>query len=177
MAGGSSPLSRGIRVGCRRGTATAGIIPALAGNTSGSLTSGGQLMDHPRSRGEYTGPSRRRCTGRGSSPLSRGILGRRRRPRACERIIPALAGNTPAPRAAEGRCTDHPRSRGEYRRSRAAAVSRSGSSPLSRGILCYPAKQPSLYGIIPALAGNTAGRQNGAATKTDHPRSRGEYCR
>ena len=50
-----------------------------------------------------------------------------------------------------------------------------GSSPLSRGILsCHPIKLGAL-GIIPALAGNTAGLGKGLYEVGDHPRSRGEY--
>ena len=50
---GSSPLSRGIPIQAARGSRTAGIIPALAGNTPirRPMTRGSR--DHPRSRGEY----------------------------------------------------------------------------------------------------------------------------
>ena len=51
--GGSSPLSRGIRLSALRLSVVEGIIPALAGNTGGRLVGAPRLGDHPRSRGEY----------------------------------------------------------------------------------------------------------------------------
>ena len=111
----------------------------------------------------------------GSSPLSRGI------PYAIEvllddcGIIPALAGNTD-PRPHQGRAEpDHPRSRGEYLLSCSLTCSIWGSSPLSRGIHTGHVDPKYQGGIIPALAGNTPARAEGAIRRRDHPRSRGEY--
>ena len=54
---------------------------------------------------------------------------------------------------------------------------RGGSSPLSRGIPPpVPGAQPPA-GIIPALAGNTGVGGGVIRRPSDHPRSRGEYCR
>ena len=53
---------------------------------------------------------------------------------------------------------------------------RTGSSPLSRGILYQRLLHDGLAGIIPALAGNTQSSTGKCCTKKDHPRSRGEYC-
>ena len=50
---GSSPLSRGILIGGRGRLVEVGIIPALAGNTSGMSPAQFRATDHPRSRGEY----------------------------------------------------------------------------------------------------------------------------
>ncbi len=50
-----------------------------------------------------------------------------------------------------------------------------GSSPLSRGILRESNASPNLWGIIPALAGNTTTSSHCRDTSGDHPRSRGEY--
>ena len=50
-----------------------------------------------------------------------------------------------------------------------------GSSPLSRGIHTSANKPGVLYGIIPALAGNTRGGRAASCRRADHPRSRGEY--
>ena len=90
-------------------------------------------------------------------------------------IIPALAGNTTWPGTWTIGRKDHPRSRGEYRLVENTALAKSGSSPLSRGIL--GGGQPSLVavGIIPALAGNTDRPKGPDRYKWDHPRSRGEY--
>ena len=140
----------------------------------------------------------------GSSPLSRGIQSPNRQPQYRRRIIPALAGNTFRGAADWDRCTDHPRSRGEYCGLAAGGIPISGSSPLSRGILARRmargsqgrikrrgrgvgssplsrgirgcgATRGSTPGIIPALAGNTAIASIRSCSASDHPRSRGEY--
>ena len=110
---GSSPLSRGIRTGGSDDDQHGRIIPALAGNTPSRCRSSARHPDHPRSRGEYLSARFVEWMMAGSSPLSRGILdGARLHRRPC-RIIPALAGNTPARRRRPARGRDHPRSRGE----------------------------------------------------------------
>ena len=93
-AGGSSPLSRGIRSCTGPARILRGIIPALAGNTRTLPRRPRPFTDHPRSRGEYRIMDPSRTISPGSSPLSRGIrdIGPCRSPPA--RIIPALAGNT-----------------------------------------------------------------------------------
>ena len=131
----------------------------------------------------------------GPSPLSRGIpnrLQRLRRPMgiiplsrgippfsspSCRvsRIIPALAGNTCDLLKMSTRCTDHPRSRGEYISTSLAEDYRVGSSPLSRGILRPRLLYQIPRGIIPALAGNTRRSFGSIRRLPDHPRSRGEY--
>ena len=151
---GSSPLSRGIRKKLIIDFEIVRIIPALAGNTRDPQPRPRRRQDHPRSRGEYA-PF---CGGcgmcAGSSPLSRGILMSASQHLRRDRIIPALAGNTPAASSPATGWRDHPRSRGEYvveddtefvgegsSRSRGeysgrrcATRSPHGSSPLSRGI-------------------------------------------
>ena len=70
---GSSPLSRGIPAGAPRSVPAPGIIPALAGNTSGAPGKTRCVSDHPRSRGEYLVTCFMILGLLGSSPLSRGI--------------------------------------------------------------------------------------------------------
>ena len=113
MAAGSSPLTRGKRIGESVAHATARLIPAHAGKTCTMRRATPTCEAHPRSRGEN-----RRLHGldeerTGSSPLTRGKrLALAARPRA-RRLIPAHAGKTlllpflPPSRPA------HPRSRGE----------------------------------------------------------------
>ena len=151
------------------------IIPALAGNTVHARSAEWTAGDHPRSRGEYFGGGAVVDVGEGSSPLSRGILGRGGRPRTGERIIPALAGNTPRPAQADPRRRDHPRSRGEYGASEGFDTIEDGSSPLSRGIPLLKILGLGAARIIPALAGNTTFPSRARTATTDHPRSRGEY--
>ena len=50
-----------------------------------------------------------------------------------------------------------------------------GSSPLSRGIRTVWTVHLTVWGIIPALAGNTILFRNKWVATADHPRSRGEY--
>ena len=151
----SPPLSRGI---LRRGPGVeqhAGIIPALAGNTSVPGPGRGVWGDHPRSRGEYYNTQYLSYCGCGSSPLSRGIpldvCAMYSRPR----IIPALAGNTCQSARNAALAWDHPRSRGEYRFDPRPGQVERGSSPLSRGIPTCRAAAGVRGRIIPALAGNT----------------------
>ena len=153
---GSSPLSRGIRLCGHHSTLPRGIIPALAGNTECGTGSRPCPWDHPRSRGEYRQQSTESSRNSGSSPLSRGILAGVDEDQSVVRIIPALAGNTAAAQPVRHPTMDHPRSRGEYLRRRCRVCPRGGSSPLSRGIRWRYRSYKRLYGIIPALAGNTA---------------------
>ena len=175
IAWGSSPLSRGIHRIRYWPWRRKGIIPALAGNTVLLRAEQTGVLDHPRSRGEYCMMAPCSVVRKGSSPLSRGILVVNIHHNKRHRIIPALAGNTASPEASPRTFTDHPRSRGEYVAADWALIRHAGSSPLSRGILSSPFRTCAARGIIPALAGNTFGRQPSAATGPDHPRSRGEY--
>ena len=114
-------------------------------------------------------------SGRGSSPLSRGIHLASTSGHTPGGIIPALAGNTKDPMNSPSIPKDHPRSRGEYSVVPIPANREAGSSPLSRGIRAYEQYGVIPPGIIPALAGNTSTHTAPAVSSTDHPRSRGEY--
>ena len=174
---GSSPLSRGIRSQSGRRTAAIRIIPALAGNTTRGKWNTAKPRDHPRSRGEYSHHPIVAYSACGSSPLSRGIRSFVLGCLAARRIIPALAGNTRTSAPVRHGDSDHPRSRGEYTVPAVLAVINLGSSPLSRGIRSQSGRRTAAIRIIPALAGNTSRTDPVAASRTDHPRSRGEYSR
>ena len=58
-----------------------------------------------------------------------------------------------------------------------AESSRSGSSPLARGLHSPASETTRLRGIIPARAGFTPLSRMERSTVPDHPRSRGVYCR
>ena len=172
---GSSPLARGLPqlrlaedagdgiIPARAGftvfvlsrVAFRGIIPARAGFTVFVRFAFSFLWDHPRSRGVYGHPR---------------VL-RRRRPG----IIPARAGFTRTGRSPPRTATDHPRSRGVYCLFSARAMSRSGSSPLARGLQTLKASFRGRGGIIPARAGFTPRPVRRRAARQDHPRSRGVY--
>ena len=90
-------------------------------------------------------------------------------------IIPALAGNTNLGKSIQAGAKDHPRSRGEYAVTFCPLLTKTGSSPLSRGIHILVQGMRVTRGIIPALAGNTPRYRGLSKLLTDHPRSRGEY--
>ena len=98
------------------------------------------------------------------------------RSRPDHRIIPARAGFTgePPPGRRPGR--DHPRSRGVYPSPTCPTPTRSGSSPLARGLLSADAIHTIRPGIIPARAGFTHRPGRPGRRPRDHPRSRGVYA-
>ena len=97
---GSSPRSRGTRLGPTGSCPTGRFIPALAGNTNTTSTRIPPMAVHPRARGEHGRSAIPRSSQCGSSPRSRGTRAIRLTPQPETRFIPALAGNTsPAGRA------------------------------------------------------------------------------
>ena len=111
---GSSPLARGLRRPDRRRLAADRIIPARAGSTYKAVGWMSLSEDHPRSRGVYDNLRRGQAGRNGSSPLARGLLIQRRRPKSNEGIIPARAGSTSVAAYSAKIIADHPRSRGVY---------------------------------------------------------------
>ena len=153
-------------------------------------------LDHPRSRGVYTGepgdlrssiwiiPARAGFTGsyRSSSrrtrdhPRSRGVYRNDgAHPSFCWRIIPARAGFTLIPVHTAEMTGDHPRSRGVYVGQASLAHLSEGSSPLARGLRMTKSVGRIEAGIIPARAGFTSSAGPTGPWKADHPRSRGVY--
>ena len=70
---GSSPLARGLPDEHRPIPAPRGIIPARAGFTYSRVSRETCEPDHPRSRGVYADSASSSASGRGSSPLARGL--------------------------------------------------------------------------------------------------------
>ena len=136
-------------------SAAGGIIPARAGFTRCRPPFARNIADHPRSRGVYRGTSRRAST--------------------WTRIIPARAGFTGHEDLHTHSVGDHPRSRGVYGLAGKNRDSRSGSSPLARGLLGRVVQRVRVHGIIPARAGFTISSKRPPLTHRDHPRSRGVY--
>ena len=172
---GSSPLARGL-LRCGPGRRGSGrIIPARAGFTARTRSTGDRRTDHPRSRGVYgspcvgarAGPDHPRSRGvytdtgpewnpaPGSSPLARGLRPRQHVGHAAQGIIPARAGFTSGGRLSVRAVADHPRSRGVY-------VRRPGCGAIP-------------FWIIPARAGFTGRAGLSRLGWRDHPRSRGVY--
>ena len=111
----------------------------------------------------------------GSSPRSRGTRPRRLgRGRSC-RFIPALAGNTPMPKARPDEEPVHPRARGEHAGTSSWRPTTIGSSPRSRGTRRSAHSLDNVCRFIPALAGNTCCLSSDPTSRTVHPRARGEH--
>mgnify|MGYP001005409779 CR=1 FL=1 len=113
---GSSPLARGLPLAGGLHAPHHRIIPARAGFTPPRGWAAGAARDHPRSRGVYDVDSVGLGIGEGSSPLARGLLEVGEHPPPGGGIIPARAGFTSGPGDGHDQRTDHPRSRGVYRR-------------------------------------------------------------
>ena len=91
---GSSPLTRGKRLGEVPEELLRRLIPAHAGKTSPGSRRRAPMTAHPRSRGENRFYLPRPKRPRGSSPLTRGKLLTDRRPFRRRGLIPAHAGKT-----------------------------------------------------------------------------------
>ena len=111
---------------------------------------------------------------RGSSPLTRGKRGGRRKGRNVRRLIPAHAGKTCSWPDRSLRKTAHPRSRGENGSSSRVVKRVAGSSPLTRGKLGLNLTLTGCLRLIPAHAGKTKKYRRLCGLKSAHPRSRGE---
>ena len=110
---GSSPLTRGKRLGEAVAVGRVGLIPAHAGKTTRGAPLSFLAGAHPRSRGENPLLCVAAVASFGSSPLTRG----KRRSYVMGffqgRLIPAHAGKTRRYFMEAGRLPAHPRSRGE----------------------------------------------------------------
>ena len=155
MLRGSSPLARGLPHCTAPYTCSRGIIPARAGFTGGAPAESDGPGDHPRSRGVYVSSRWTSRSGRGSSPLARGLPELLRNTVSRFRIIPARAGFTSTRSVVLGGGSDHPRSRGVYRTRATATLSPQGSSPLARGLHSVGGPYGRGFRIIPARAGFT----------------------
>ncbi|PLS27331.1 hypothetical protein CGZ88_0858 [Bifidobacterium anseris] len=172
---GSSPRLRGAPEHHGRRREWRGIIPALAGSTSSALSTARTNWDHPRACGEHQTETGRQAWQSGSSPRLRGARVLCGQAWGAHGIIPALAGSTRSRLMCRAAPRDHPRACGEHTTRRSVMHPCQGSSPRLRGA-------PKLWyvwlasnGIIPALAGSTAGIPVTLTSKRDHPRACGEH--
>ena len=152
---GSSPHVRGTPLTTFGGIPANGIIPACAGNTSGSPWRAVGARDHPRMCGEHLGKQLKAVSHAGSSPHVRGTLGRQCANTHPMGIIPACAGNTSRRSKAYRMVWDHPRMCGEHYAYDSADITGMGSSPHVRGTPLMQRLRDEVGGIIPACAGNT----------------------
>ena len=130
---GSSPLTRGGPGVLTMRRTMRGLIPAYAGRTRSSAASSAPIRAHPRLRGADVMCVLVFRVLWGSSPLTRGgpLVATSIQPP--ERLIPAYAGRTASGDEYSTARTAHPRLRGADRLPPVFTVTRSGSSPLTRG--------------------------------------------
>ena len=152
---GSSPLTRGKRVGRSTRHRVDGLIPAHAGKTPHHDPHAHHRRAHPRSRGENSAPASAMLTAAGSSPLTRGKHDGSRPIATLTGLIPAHAGKTHTQAAHLHPHRAHPRSRGENFCGCSAPDADWGSSPLTRGKRRSRQLSRSRSGLIPAHAGKT----------------------
>ena len=175
LAHGSSPHTRGARMGRVHDPRRRRIIPAYAGSTTATAPLARKGRDHPRIRGEHQPTHDTPATTRGSSPHTRGARIGSAAPATSVGIIPAYAGSTTtnAPYHLAG--ADHPRIRGEHEPNTNDAQSEAGSSPHTRGARAPETAPRGRRRIIPAYAGSTAPAYAPRLRGADHPRIRGEH--
>ena len=152
---GTSPRTRGKRVGIMRQILGFGNIPAHAGKTGTSQAECRTGPEHPRARGENRAAWLKLRKSYGTSPRTRGKLHRVHAGVENVRNIPAHAGKTPLTTNQRPLWGEHPRARGENPTIASREWNDHGTSPRTRGKR-HPAKtHAARRGNIPAHAGKT----------------------
>ena len=172
---GSSPPTRGTPHPDLYLPPKSRFIPAYAGNTEPPSGYVGPVPVHPRLRGEHQVPGGAHHQRIGSSPPTRGTRDTCISPEPDGRFIPAYAGNTLRRPRAGAQWPVHPRLRGEHCSSSVSDVSKSGSSPPTRGTRLKGNSQTAEVWFIPAYAGNTRFTGWPVPQAAVHPRLRGEH--
>ena len=170
---GSSPRMRGKPVARQYPIGRGRIIPAHAGQTNRPRGIRGQGADHPRACGANSSARRISGASHGSSPRMRGKRVRVLLELGVNRIIPAHAGQTIAPRYQQTMCPDHPRACGANRQKKLPTPRQNGSSPRMRGKRRLLFVFHCFLRIIPAHAGQTRFSPRAAGHTSDHPRACG----
>ena len=174
---GSSPHTRGARIGDAAPLDSNGIIPAYAGSTIRAKAYDPNRSDHPRIRGEHARAADAIARAIGSSPHTRGARVRVSTSFARWWIIPAYAGSTKPEPVTVSLPADHPRIRGEHVPDPSQPAPANGSSPHTRGALSEVRQIAEEARIIPAYAGSTPFIAAPPRMDRDHPRIRGEHRR
>ena len=171
---GSPPHARGRLRHDGRPYAAFRITPACAGKTPAFPRAGHLAADHPRMRGEDIQDNQNEEVQEGSPPHARG---RRSWPGVVSGstgITPACAGKTAQRKTRGTTRSDHPRMRGEDTSLMGTPSGSQGSPPHARGRHVLSGQLELRLGITPACAGKTSALGGQTASKTDHPRMRGE---
>ena len=152
---GSSPHVRGTPPWPRCGPPAARFIPARAGNTGATRSTGGAGTVHPRTCGEHGRSTYDSHGASGSSPHVRGTPSFFLSLSRIARFIPARAGNTASWRGGASRASVHPRTCGEHLPPSVDGDAAVGSSPHVRGTRRPGRDGGRIRRFIPARAGNT----------------------
>ena len=171
---GSPPRGRGKVDGPPAQVGRGRITPAQAGRSPYFLYGKKDYKDHPRIGGEKAELTAAVISAMGSPPRRRGKGYREFGIDISDRITPAQAGKSVAPRQKRSALWDHPRVGGEkYSRPSYSRISM-GSPPRGRGKVLLRILRVSGVGITPAWAGKRGFCNYDYYYFRDHPRVGGE---
>ncbi len=171
---GSPPRGRGKVDGPPAQVGRGRITPAQAGRSPYFLYGKKDYKDHPRIGGEKAELTAAVISAMGSPPRRRGKGYREFGIDISDRITPAQAGKSVAPRQKRSALWDHPRVGGEkYSRPSYSRISM-GSPPRGRGKVVRPDVVAKAAGITPAWAGKSCSARCRSQSCGDHPRVGGE---
>ena len=171
---GSPPRGRGKVDGPPAQVGRGRITPAQAGRSPYFLYGKKDYKDHPRIGGEKAELTAAVISAMGSPPRRRGKGYREFGIDISDRITPAQAGKSVAPRQKRSALWDHPRVGGEkYSRPSYSRISM-GSPPHGRGKGKNKRALQSKRRITPAWAGKRCSSGRCCMRQRDHPRAGGE---
>ena len=174
MGSGSPPRRRGKVDGPPAQVGRGRITPAQAGRSPYFLYGKKDYKDHPRIGGEKAELTAAVISAMGSPPRRRGKGYREFGIDISDRITPAQAGKSVAPRQKRSALWDHPRVGGEKTSKNAGSSAAWGSPPRGRGKASALYSPGSSTRITPAWAGKRHSEQPKITQNKDHPRVGGE---
>ena len=171
---GSPPRGRGKVDGPPAQVGRGRITPAQAGRSPYFLYGKKDYKDHPRIGGEKAELTAAVISAMGSPPRRRGKGYREFGIDISDRITPAQAGKSVAPRQKRSALWDHPRVGGEKGTRRSHGMAVPGSPPRGRGKVAFWDFALSFSRITPAWAGKRRAGHPVCSSSRDHPRVGGE---
>ena len=171
---GSPPRGRGKVDGPPAQVGRGRITPAQAGRSPYFLYGKKDYKDHPRIGGEKAELTAAVISAMGSPPRRRGKGYREFGIDISDRITPAQAGKSVAPRQKRSALWDHPRVGGEKTQPWLLRCRQRGSPPRGRGKASLMLLMASATRITPAWAGKSTSYLRSETWWRDHPRVGGE---
>ena len=171
---GSPPRGRGKVDGPPAQVGRGRITPAQAGRSPYFLYGKKDYKDHPRIGGEKAELTAAVISAMGSPPRRRGKGYREFGIDISDRITPAQAGKSVAPRQKRSALWDHPRVGGEKGTRRSHGMAVPGSPPRGRGKDSGTVHGCGQLRITPAWAGKRCSSGRCCMRQRDHPRVGGE---